>query len=210
MVSAELKYRNHVPLNYIALECSNLEFYGQSDVVCVLDEIEQMLRCEKSDEHNLRMDKLRKHRQANYKEWLDWQKEIKVFKRKHVLWMLSKELREEMQILRAECDKLGANDEHLTLAIAQLDDNRFYEASEMTKKYKDLLAKLGFACKTATRNDSGLHEEVYESTCSDEELKVRVENMIAQLEKAKNEKQTALNDRYSQSDIITSREIFYN
>ena len=79
----------------------------------------------------------------------------------------------------------------------------------MTTKFKKLLAELGFECKGLTKDDSNLHEEIYESTCSDEELKTRVENRIAELEKAKKEKQSELADRYSQSDIIDSKEIFY-
>ena len=208
MVSANLTYRNHRRYGYFEIPMSNLDFYGQSEVIGALKKIEQMLRCEKSDEHDLRMDKLREHRQANYKDWLECQKEIKAFKRAHLLWMLSHELREEMSILKSECDKLGANDERLTLAISQLDDNRFYEASELTRRYKQLLVDLGFSCKAATKNDSNLHEEIYESTCSDEQLKTRAENMIVELEKAQNERQSELTDRYSQSDIISSEEIF--
>jgi hypothetical protein len=210
MVSAELNYRNHIPYGYFAIKTSNLNFYGgDEDLTWSLDRLRSLVEFDKYDEHNIKIEKLHKQKQANYNEWLEWQKEIKTFKKEHLLWMLSRELREEMSILKAECDKLGANDEYLSFTISQLEDSKYYEASELTIKFKTLLAELGFTCKTATRNDSNLHEEIYESTCLDEELKIRVKNMIAELEKAKNEKQVELSDRYSQVDIINSEEIFY-
>ena len=210
MVSAELSYRNHIPYGYFAIETSNLNFYGgDEDLTWSLNRLRSLVEFDKCDEHKIIIEKLHGQKQANYNEWLEWQKEIKSFKKEHLLWMLSRELREEMAILKEECDKLGANDRHLSLAISQLENNKFYEASELTIKFKQLLAELGFTCKTATRNDSNLHEEIYESTCSDEELKTRAENMVAELEKAKNEKQVELTDRYSQVDIINSEEIFY-
>ena len=198
MVSAELNYRNHIPYGYFAIETSNLNFYGgDEDLTWSLARLRSLVEFDKCDEHNIKIEKLHEQKQANYNEWLEWQKEIKTFKKEHLLWMLSRELREEMSILKAECDKLGANDEYLSFTISQLEDSKYYEASELTRKFKQLLVELGFTCKAATKNDSNLHEEIYESTCSDEELKTRVENMIAQLEKAKNEKQVELTDRYS-------------
>ena len=208
MVSAELSYRNHIPLRYVAMKVSHLHFHGDSELTNLLYKLRSLIEFDKYDENKIKIEKLREHKQANYNEWLELQKEIKSFKREHLLWMLSRELREEMSTLKEEFDKLGANDEHLSLAISQLDDNKFYQASELTIKFKTLLAELGFSCKTATRNNSNLHEEIYESTCSDEELKTRAQNMIAELEKAKNEKQVELTDRYSKSGIVDSEEIF--
>lgn len=209
MVSANLSYRNHVPYGYFAFEVSNLNFYGDLDVTQVLKRLTNLIEFDKSNEHKIKIEKLREHKQSNYSEWLEWQKEIKTLKREHLLWMLSKELREKMSTLKSICNKLGANDEHLSLAITQLENNRFYEASELTLKFKKILAEIGFTCKAATRNDSNLYEEIYESTCSDEELKTRAESKIAELEKAQQEKRSTLTKRYSQTDIIDSREIFY-
>lgn len=210
MVSANLSYRNHIPYGYFAIKTSNLKFYGgDGDLTWSLIRLRSLVEFDKYDEHKIIIEKLHGQKQANYNEWLEWQKEIKSFKKEHLFWMLSRELREEMSILKSERDKLGANDEYLSLAISQLENNKFYEASELTIKFKQLLAELGFTCKTATRNDSNLHEEIYESTCSDEELKTRVENMIAELQKDQQGRNAILTERYSRSDIVDSEEIFY-
>ncbi|MBQ7351300.1 MAG: hypothetical protein IJW59_00320 [Clostridia bacterium] len=208
MVSARLSYRNHRPYGYFAIETSNLHFFGDENLTYLLNKLKNLIEYDKNDESEIKIEKLSGHKQANFNEWLKWQQEIKSFKKEHLFWMLSRELREEMSILQAECDKLGANDEHLRLAIAQLEDNKMYSAVELTIKFTELLTELGFTCKTATRTESNLHEETYESTCSDDELKTRVQNMIAGLEKIKIERESALANRYSQVDIIDSEEIF--
>lgn len=209
MVSAELNYRNHIPYGYFAIKTSNLNFYGgDEDLTWSLGRLRSLVQFDKYDEHNIKIEKLHEQKQANYNEWLEWQKEIKTFKKEHLLWMLSRELREEMSILKAECDKLGANDEYLSFTISQLEDSKYYEASELTRKFKQLLVELGFTCKAATKNDSNLHEEIYESTCSDEELKTRVENMIAKLEDEQNKTQQMLKEKYSKQDFLIDGEEF--
>lgn len=202
MVSANLKYRNNVPSLYYSIELCDLNFYGDMKLTNLLHRIRNLIKFERYNENKIKIEKLSNHKEHNFTKWVECKKEIKAFKREHLFWMLNRELREEMAMLKNKYNELGTRDENLSLAISQLEDSKFCEASEITTKYKRLLAELGFTCKTATRSDSNLHEEIYESTCSDEELLSRVETKLHQLEKLKEERQKEISRRYSLPYII--------
>lgn len=51
----------------------------------------------------------------------------------------------------------------------------------MTYRFKRLLAELGFSCKSITKDETNLHKEIYESTCSDEELMKKAQAMLDKL-----------------------------
>lgn len=207
MISAELCYRNYVPKNYHSFEVSHVRFHGNSDTIKILYDLMHIIEFDKSHEQRTKIRQLLKHKQANYTERQNWQKEIQYFKKCHLFWMLNKRLREEKAILRIECEKFDKIDEHLSQAILQLEKNKFYNASELTPKFKDTLTQLGFTCKTSTKNHSNLHTENYESTCSDEELIAKAKQLIAQLRHEQKQKLSALAERYSQHDVIDSKDI---
>ena len=193
MVSANLRYRNVVPWNYFAVECSSISFNGNENLVLLLNRIANLIEYEKYDEHNKLIEELSQMRNSTYEEWLEWNKEISNLKKKHVLWMLSKEHREEMSILKEECSKLATNYENAGLAISDLENSKTFSAIELTVKFKQLLSKLGFTCKSTSCNESNLHMEIYESTCSDEELFYRAKLMYSNL-KEKNKKSDTINN----------------
>ena len=207
MISAELSYRNYVPSNYIALEVSHLHFNGDFDITRILDNLIHLVEFDKYNEQTTKIKKLLEHKQINFDELQNWQAELKCFENSHLFWLLSKRLREERAILKAESEKLASTDKYLSTTIKQLENNEFYEASELTRKFKKILAELGFTCKASTQDDSNLHKEIYESTCSDEELIAKAEKMIAQLQQKQKEKLSIIDKKYSKLEIVTSKDI---
>ena len=207
MITAKLGYKNFVP--GIAHKYSSLDFEGNRDIIDVLNQLYSLVKFEKSAEHDVRIEQLRKHKQSNFNEWLAWKKEIQSFRRNHLFWVMSKALREEMQIMRQECDNLGAKDNLITLAINQLDNNRDYEVEELNERFRSLLSRLGFTCKTTINHDDGLQEEIYQSTCPDDVLLLRAQKMAKGLSISQKQNQQYLAQRYERPNIIDSEEIFY-
>ena len=103
MILAELNYRNNVPYGYMALECSDLNFYASGELDDLLTTLTYLIEYEKHDEYEVIIEKLSEHKRVLSEEWLEWKKEIDDFKRKHLLWILSREHRQEMFILQDEC-----------------------------------------------------------------------------------------------------------
>lgn len=208
MVVAELNFRDYVSSEYMAIEYSDLNFYANGDLDCLLEKLTKLIEFERYDENDVIIEKLKEHKRALSAEWLEWKKEIKDFKKKHLLWKLNAEHREEMSILQEEYDKLFNMVGRLNGAIRKLEDERFYEADELTRKFKRLLLELGFQIKAKTRSAGNNNEIIYESTCSDEELKEKVENMIAKLEDEQNKTQQMLKEKYSKRDFLIDEEEF--
>ena len=140
MVSANLRYRNVVPWNYFAVKCSSISFNGNENLVLLLNRIANLIEYEKYDEHNKLIEELSQMRNSIYEEWLEWNKEISNLKKKHVLWMLSKEHREEISVLKEQCSKLKAEYNSMCSAIARLENDKFFEASQLTTKFKHILS----------------------------------------------------------------------
>lgn len=207
MISANLRYRNVVPWNYFAIECSNLRFDGNGDLVFLLNKIRSLIEFEKYNKNKALIDELDKMKKSTYEEWTEWNKEISNLKRKHLLWVLSKEHREEMSVLKEECSKLASTYEYADRAIEDLENSSYFDAVELTVRFKQLLSKLGFTCKSSLRNESNLYTEIYESTCSDEELFKRAKQMITKLEaqqKYANQENSLVEENYE--DLNYSRE----
>ena len=186
MVSANLRYRNFIPWNYIAVECSNVDFYGDTNLVNLLNRLRGLIEFEKYDNNRTIISDLEEKQKVIYNEWMQWVAEVEDFKEKHPFWKLNKKYREEMLILKEECSRLENECYLLNYKIKNIESSSFFSASELTIKFKNLLANLGFTCRSTVRDDSNLVKEVYESTCSDRELLQKVENMIKKLQSKNN------------------------
>lgn len=206
---ANLSYRCQIPDDGVEHEVFHLHFHGDEELKNSLYTLRSLIEFDKTGEIKIKIDKLRERKKENYSEWVELQNQIKKFKKDHLFWMFSKDLRQKMAIFNEESNMLADTEDCIQLAISELENQRFYKTSELTPKFKRLLAELGFKRTSVTEDYSHLSEEIYESTCSDEQLKIKVQNKIAQLERSKKEKQTELSERYSQANIIESGEIFY-
>lgn len=181
MISAELSYRNHVPYGWFAFESSHISFYGNIKLTNLLHDVAHEIEFEKSYKLEPIIERLKVESSAIYEEYNAWKQELDTFKKKHPLWKLKRELREEMAVLTAECNRLAGEYNLIISRIKRLENNQHYETSEVTYRFKHLLAELGFSCKSATRTDGNLHKEIYESTCSDEELMKKAQAMLDKL-----------------------------
>lgn len=199
MISAELSYRNYVPIGWFALEYSNLLFHGNTDLVYLLGRVRDCIQYEKSQKIEPHINKLEVEKKSIIEEYNGWKQELDQTKKKYPFWRFSKEHREEVAILIAECDQLGREYNNILYKIKFLEDDRFYSASEKTHRFKKLLSELGFLCKSTTRSESNLHEEVYESTCSDEELMKKAQAMFDKLkqQEERNELEVSSGKEYS-------------
>ena len=97
----------------------------------------------------------------------------------------------------------------LYIAINQLKTNSQYSAFELTSRFKKLLKEFGFACTFTTRTPDGADQEIYESSYSDGELRAMAETKINEFKNNQEKRHNAIQERYSQSDIVDSDEIFY-
>jgi hypothetical protein len=87
----------------------------------------------------------------------------------------------------------------LSRAIKQLEDNDYYSAFELSYKFEKLLNELGFVCKCSNVSNGGAYREIYESTCSDEELKSIAEKKLSEFK----EKQTKKHKEILEIDMQT-------
>ena len=95
MITAKLEYTHFKPLSI-----SELEFTGKQDVANILNELSYMIEDERYDEHKLRIKMLTELKAKMLGELIDWQNEIKKFKKENFFWMLKKEKRETMNELK--------------------------------------------------------------------------------------------------------------
>ena len=200
MVSAELSYRNHVPYGWFAFESSHVSFYGNIKLSNLLYDVAHKIEFEESYKLKPIIERLKAESSAINEEYNDWKQELDTFKKKHPLWKLKRELREEMAVLTAECNRLASEHNLINSKVKRLENNQYYETSELTYRFKDLLAELGFSCKSITKDESNLHKEIYESTCSDEELMKKAQAMLDKLREQ--EKQNKNESSFDEEDIL--------
>ena len=209
MITAKFSRRTHVPFGYIAMEFARLEFTGKQDVAKLLNNLCFEIEYKKSHEYELKINKLSERKSKIQEELNEWQKEVEGFKKEHLFWMLKKEYREELNILKNECGELSAKFYDLSRAIKQLEDNKYYSAFELSYKFKKLLKELGFVCKYSNISKGGACREIYESTCSDEELKSIAEKKLSEFKEKQAKKHKEILERYDDSKIVDSPENFY-
>ena len=199
MITAKFSHRTHVPFGYIAMEFARLEFTGRQDVAKVLNDLCFEIEYKKCNEHKLRINKLSERKSKIQEELNEWQKEVESFKKEHLFWMLKKEYREELTILKNVCSELSDKYFALSRAIKQLEDNEYYSAFELSYKFEKLLNELGFVCKCSNVSNGGAYREIYESTCSDEELKSIAEKKLSEFK----EKQAKKHEEILEIDMQT-------
>ena len=200
MISAELSYRNHVPYGWFAFESSHISFYGNIKLTNLLHDVAHKIQYERSYKLEPIIERLKAESSAIYEEYNTWKQELDKLKKKHPLWKLKRELREEMSVLTAECNRLSSKYNLIISRIKRLENDQYYETSEVTYRFKDLLAELGFSCKSATRDVTNLHKEIYQSTCSDEELMEKAQAMLDKLKEQ--EKQSKIDSSVDVEDIL--------
>lgn len=208
MVSAELKYRNQPTGDLFAQEFSRIKFQGDEDLVRALNTIVMILQYEKSLAVDLKIQNLNVHNINCYKEMKMWRQQIREFRLRHLGWMFNKDLRDEMKILQAEYENINSRIDNYEYIISQLGMDKYYTATELTEKFKYLLAELGFKCKASSQSDNNSHSETYDSTCTDEELLKRVESMTTALEEQREKKFAQINETYQNPDIINCGAVF--
>ena len=207
MISARLDYRPVRPYGYFAVEIATINFYGDSETCRMLDRLSRLIVYDKFDENNSKIEHLTQHKELNHGKLVRSREDIKSFRREHVLWMLSKAGRENMRTLRENVATLEILDDGLQSKITALDDDKFYSAYEESIKYKQLLAELGFTCKSSWCDASNLHKEVYESTCDDSLLMKKVDKMISKLEVNQDIRKQKIDRQYGDFDIIYDEEL---
>lgn len=200
MISAELHYRNHVPHGYYAIECSDIDFHGNMELTNLLNNVVYEIVFEKCRKLKPLIERLEAQRSALREEYNAWKQELDKLKKKHPLWKLKRELREEVSVLTDECNKLASEHNVINSKIKTLEGDKFYTAFEKTWRYKQMLTHLGFSCKSTTRSASNLQKAVYESTCSDEELMKKAQAMLDKLKEQ--EKQSKIDSSVDVEDIL--------
>ena len=202
MIIAELEYGKHY---------SGINFYGEDDVVELLNELESLIHRKQADENLLKIECLSKHREDNYAKLLELRKEIKDFKKEHLFWMFDKELREHVFSLKEDCSNFAANDVMVNIAIKQI-YNDYINCDKTTDEFKNLLVKLGFACKTSSLNDGGdlstPNKYIFESTCTDDQLRQSAEIILDEIKKERESEYVKIEEQYSDSHIIESLDMF--
>ena len=200
MISAELSYRNHVPYGWFAFESSHVSFYGNIKLTNLLHDVAHEIEFERSYKLEPIIKRLKAESSAIYEEYNTWKQELDKFKKKHPLWKLKREFREEMSVLTAECNRLASEYNLINSKVKRLENIQYYEKSEVTYRFKRLLAELGFSCKSITKDESNLHKEIYESTCSDEELMKKAQAMLDKLKEQENQNRNE--SSFDEEDIL--------
>ena len=126
-----------------------------------------------------------------YKQISKLNAQIEGIKRQYKLLILHKDAYQEVARIKEEIEELVNEDCSILQTIDNLHDNRFMDPEELSLLYKQILMTLGFECQSSERNSAGIHEEVYNSTCSDLELKKRTDLLVEKMiESADREKES--------------------
>jgi len=181
MVSAELMYRNHVPHGCHAIPTAGLRFNGTQDLMHLLNHIRYLIEFDKRDKNDKDIANLEALKHSNHLQFLKASRRLRTLKIDN-LWWFKKQVRLEVKDLKVKCDELKEILSDLSSEIEELEDDKYYSPYVLSKKFDKFLKDLGFECKRTTTDSSRLHYDLYESTCSDEELLQRALQMKDNLE----------------------------
>lgn len=200
MVTAMLEYRSYVPSLTFALKFSSLKFSGNEEITYFLNNIQYYIEFEKNRIQNAKIECLEKVKESNNKKIEELNKELLKLKKKRLLIVLHKEEYSQAKKLKAEIQKLIGNNETINGLINGLKDDRFYSVRNLNSKYRNLLAKLNFSCKSSSYSDEKLiDKEIYEYNGDEGELESKAKAILAKLEKEQDKEIEEIKKYYIQS-----------
>lgn len=187
MITAKLKYRDYVPSLTFAIKFADLDFYGNSEVVKLLEKYRDLIKFQKYDKTKIKIDflnaKLEKNR-IKEKEIID---KISNLKKKYKITIFFKDIRKEIKELEKTKSKLYYQDYEIREEIKKLKKAKFLSTSQEIDQYRDMLNSLGFTCKSTTYQEHNIMSiEHYECQKTDNEIIEDVKFKITQFKKQLN------------------------
>lgn len=181
MISAELKYRTYVPWGYIAIEYASLTFNGNLDKMRILKDLIDLIEYEKYSINKPKIKYLKEKIEINNKKVKNLIAKVEAIKKKHKLLFLNKEANLLVKEIEREKDRLYIDRNNLSAQLKKLEDDRFFDAYELKHKFKDLLAKLDFSCKSSHKIGDTANGEIYEFSGDEQQLMAKAKNMYNRL-----------------------------
>lgn len=208
MITAKLKYRDYVPFLTYAVEFADIDFYGNSKAVELLNVYRDLKKFQNYDKTEIKIDFLKAKLEENRSKEKQIIEKIRNLKKKYKITILFKDVRKEIKELEKTKSKLYYQDYEIRKKIEQLDDARFLSTSQEIDQYRDMLNSLGFSCKSTLFQDhNSISIEHYECQKTDDEiievvkskityfkeqLNKEVEKVKKQIEECKNSKENTL------------------
>ena len=160
-IIATIKYRDHVPYGWIANEFCELEIMGVKDsIVQSVNKEWDKVRFEKYDKVKEQIATLESQRTVLEQEIIKLDNQYKASKKWYRFANSNEKLwKSQAAAARNEIENINAS-------IQELDDDKFFSASELKRKAHDLLVKYGFVLiNTSSAGDECVtHTEVWHKT----------------------------------------------
>lgn len=189
MISAELSYRDFVPSDTIAVKFIDIDFGGDNKITRLLKDLFHLIKFEKSRKQEIKIDFLKKLQEKNNVEIEKLENRILNLKNQYKIVFLHKKACLEIKNINKEINNFLFQNRKIENEIEKLEDDRFFETSEIKRKFKNMLAVCDFSCKTSHySNDTLISVEIYEFIGNEEEFYEKVDSKLKEF-KTKLEKE---------------------
>lgn len=189
MITAKLEYRDYVPYGAIAIKFVNLDFYGNSEAVRLLNDLTNLVKFQHYDTKKLIIDFLETKLEENRIKENQIIDEIGNLKKKYKLTVLFKDVRKKIKQLDEIKSKLYRQDNIIREEIKNQKNSRFLSTSTTIRYFRKMLGFLGFACETSSfQSHNDITIEHFKCTKTDEKIIDEVKLKIKEYKNHKNNK----------------------
>lgn len=190
MVAAELKHRNHVPSDYLSITFCDINFYCESqELKNKLENLAHIIEFYKYDICEEEIFCLSQIKDLCIKHISELSKKLAKIKKENKLWIFNKSMLLEIKSLQKQIMEFNARVDFCKQQIKALENQRFFDSSTLTHKFKEMLATLDFSFKSTSKISDLTSLDVYESLVADEVLTIKLDNVTQKiLEKMNKEK----------------------
>lgn len=213
MISATLEYRDFVGSLTIAVKFAHVKFNGNAEVTQLLNKLCKLIDHERNNKQNAKINCLKRKQQANNIKIEYLKQEILKLKSERVLTIFHKEIRAKIKARKNEIIELLMANNNIDHAINTHNYHKNYEnVDELKNKYKDLLAKLKFSCKTSYHKDhNDIDVEIYEYRGDEKKLAQKVQILIDQLNTNLKQEISAIEQEFASltEEQFSKIDIFY-
>lgn len=195
-------YRNKVPYGVVATKMSTLCAEGDAALCDSFEKLKYLVSYDKACVADAKIEGFREYIDVCNKRSETLKNMSRQTYLKYGIRSLSSQAIAERQRLKTERKSWDCCAEMLNTKISALDDDKFYTAEVLSRRFHSLLKILKFKMVSRKCDMSGLATEVYESTIPDSELKWSFDNLYTKL-KLQNQEQIAKEkDSFVTSNLI--------
>lgn len=182
MISATLEYRDFVGAWTIAIKFAHIKFNGNEEVAQLLNKLCDLISRERNNEQNSKINYLESKQQSNNEKIEALKNQILNLKNKYQLTIFHKEIYAKIKSMKKEIANLIMANNNIDYALNTYEYLKNKNVNKLIHKYRDLLAKLGFSCKTSYHKDNNdVDVEIYEYDGDEEKLAQKAQILIDKL-----------------------------